>query len=493
MQPRSRTRSAPGSWSIRLRARRQAASTVFFSFSSKGISERARIRAFEVWIQEGDIDGLLNDEASYKGLEFAKTDSPPQSLLNSDRMYVKLVDAFQSMATAIKPLGESESSLVDEIDLFITTTDIRGAVVPLRLFDKVVYEKRYKQVYHFQYVAADGQASRNDFADENTPFLAFAARCTSSFPFAFEPMRVLDAERLCDARPTGKAIDFGTWKPFFTGLSTDDMAKERWRNRAFGDGGYLDNKPFSYVVDALSWRLGVLPMERKLIYVEPAPTHPEGERQTYENKPDAIENAFRALFAIPQDQTIREDMETVLARNRRIERVERIVRQVEADIEGRDVDPFARIVLVQGVVPDWRAPGSGMIIGVLNQKGGVGKTTIAINLAAVFAETGRVLLVDADPQGSAMAWSSARQRDPICPVIGMAKPTLHRDLPAVASDYDMVVIDGAPRVNDLGRAAIMASDMVLIPVQPSPLDFWATSDIAGLIAGLAVKSDRLLG
>jgi chromosome partitioning protein len=122
--------------------------------------------------------------------------------------------------------------------------------------------------------------------------------------------------------------------------------------------------------------------------------------------------------------------------------------------------------------------GAGMIIGVLNQKGGVGKTTIAINLA----ENGRVLLVDADPQASAMAWSSARQREPLCPVIGMAKPTLHRDLPTVAADYDTVVIDGAPRVNDLGRAAIMASDIVLIPVQPSPLDFWATSDIAGLIA-----------
>jgi chromosome partitioning protein len=133
-----------------------------------------------------------------------------------------------------------------------------------------------------------------------------------------------------------------------------------------------------------------------------------------------------------------------------------------------------------------------MIIGVLNQKGGVGKTTIAINIAAVFATDtkNRVLLVDADPQGSSMAWSAARESDPLFPVIGMAKPTLHKDLPELARDYDMVVIDGAPRVNELGRAAIMAADLVLIPVQPSPYDVWATTDIVGLVNEARTFKDR---
>jgi chromosome partitioning protein len=123
-----------------------------------------------------------------------------------------------------------------------------------------------------------------------------------------------------------------------------------------------------------------------------------------------------------------------------------------------------------------------MIIGVLSQKGGVGKTTIAVNAAATLAIRGRrVLLVDADPQGSSLAWSSARDRDPLFPVVGMAKPSLNRDLPEIAKDYDVVVIDGAPRVNELGRSAILASDTILIPVQPSPYDVWAAAVTVQLI------------
>lgn len=78
-----------------------------------------------------------------------------------------------------------------------------------------------------------------------------------------------------------------------------------------------------------------------------------------------------------------------------------------------------------------------MIISLLNQKGGVGKTTLAIHLATGIArQKKRVLLIDADPQASSLDWSATREADGLFPVIGLPKPTLHKELPMLSPDYD---------------------------------------------------------
>lgn len=123
-----------------------------------------------------------------------------------------------------------------------------------------------------------------------------------------------------------------------------------------------------------------------------------------------------------------------------------------------------------------------MIIALVNQKGGAGKTTIAIHLAhAIALAKKRVLLADADPQASAGNWAAAREDAPPFPVIGMARSTLHRDLPEMMGDYDHCVIDSPPRVSALARTAILASDLCLIPVQPSSYDVWAASETIELV------------
>ncbi len=122
------------------------------------------------------------------------------------------------------------------------------------------------------------------------------------------------------------------------------------------------------------------------------------------------------------------------------------------------------------------------VIGVLNQKGGVGKTTLSINIAAELASRGsNVLLIDGDPQGSSLDWAASREKDIPFTVVGYSKANLHKTVSDIGKGRDFVVIDGAPSVKDLCRTAIMASNLVLIPVQPSPFDVWAASDVVKLV------------
>jgi len=132
-----------------------------------------------LWVTEGDIGLLINDKRSVAGLHLTNQ-QPPQSLLNSRRMYFKLLKALQGMEKRRKSKEDFTSPYVDELDLFITTTDIEGTLLPLRLSDTVVYERRHRNVFHFRYSKPESTGEkRNDFLSQNDPFLAFAARCTS--------------------------------------------------------------------------------------------------------------------------------------------------------------------------------------------------------------------------------------------------------------------------------------------------------------------------
>ncbi len=131
------------------------------------------------------------------------------------------------------------------------------------------------------------------------------------------------------------------------------------------------------------------------------------------------------------------------------------------------------------------------IISILNPKGGCGKTTISTNLARALHDRGHsVLIVDSDPQGSARDWHAANEDNPI-ELVALDRPNNVKTLASLAANYDYVVIDGAAKLEDMIAAAIKVSDLVLIPVQPSPYDIWAASDLVDFIKARQEVTDGL--
>jgi chromosome partitioning protein len=124
----------------------------------------------------------------------------------------------------------------------------------------------------------------------------------------------------------------------------------------------------------------------------------------------------------------------------------------------------------------------GQVFAVANQKGGVGKTTLAMNLAAGLARRGSCVVVDADPQGSSSQW--ARSGDPIrFPVAVMsANEKLDHQLSGLRTQHDYIVVDCPPAVDALAtRLAVESAQMLLIPVLPSPMDLWASTGIEAMV------------
>jgi chromosome partitioning protein len=123
---------------------------------------------------------------------------------------------------------------------------------------------------------------------------------------------------------------------------------------------------------------------------------------------------------------------------------------------------------------------AGLVITIAQRKGGAGKTTLAAQLAVVWARQGaRVAVLDIDPQGSLAAWIDLRRARLGTEAIGFDFAALPgwgaaQWVEDRAREADLVVIDGPPHAETEARIAVRAAGLVLVPVQPSPLDLWAT-------------------
>ena len=117
------------------------------------------------------------------------------------------------------------------------------------------------------------------------------------------------------------------------------------------------------------------------------------------------------------------------------------------------------------------------VIALVGNKGGAGKTTLAVNLAAGLVRHDSVAVIDADPQGSALQWR-AIAGDASAPPVAAAEADLQQQALKLLRDYRTVVIDCPPSVHAPQTGAVLGfGDLALIPVQPSPMDLWANVHI----------------
>jgi patatin-related protein len=269
----------------------------------------------QTWLTTADMDKLLDRGGVFE---------PKRALLNGHWMYEQLYKAFRDMNSAPRDAAE-DCEPVERLDLFVTTTDLNGVSIPIRLADMAVPEKVHKGSFNFRFDntklakggAPDGldvqldHLVRDDFQPDFDAMLAFASRCTSSFPIAFAPMKLADIEVAIGKDAYQARRD--RYRKFFRWIPLEPLFPSPhpvdFDQREFADGGYLDNKPFGHVIDALAFRATKLRHSRKLLFVDPFPEIAGG--QTDKPHFDFVDNALDGAMNLPRYQTIREEISRV--------------------------------------------------------------------------------------------------------------------------------------------------------------------------------------
>ena len=128
---------------------------------------------------------------------------------------------------------------------------------------------------------------------------------------------------------------------------------------------------------------------------------------------------------------------------------------------------------------------SAKTIGIIQVKGGAGRSTVSTNLAGELSKLGKTVLIDCDmPQGTSASWFAVRDQSGLSGNLLADTATNHRELVAKVEQYqdaDFIVLDGPPRIAELTRAILVLADLCLVPVGASAAEIWATGDLLTLV------------
>jgi patatin-related protein len=257
-----------------------------------------------------------------------------------------LLDAFDAMATA--PRGPRLLPDGQPLDLFVTVTDFTGHPERLTLHSPPeVMETEHRLVFAFSDHGVAGNSPGDSFAP--APELAFAARATSSFPGAFPPFTVAELDGVLKARKR----DWPSRDAFLERILPRQTAANTADSAVLIDGSVLANAPFRPAIDALRERPARRQVDRRFVYVDPAPGNKFrlGRDAVREGPPGFFQTILGAVSELPRHQPIRDNLEAIAGRSQRIERMRAILIAVRPEVERQVEGLFGRTFFLDRPTP----------------------------------------------------------------------------------------------------------------------------------------------
>jgi patatin-related protein len=263
-----------------------------------------------------------------------------------------LLDAFAAMGASkrgprLLPDGQP-------LDLFVTVTDFRGYPERLRLNSPPeIVETEHRLTFGF----TDGGAAIDALAHDAE--LTYAARATSSFPGAFPPFTVAELDKVLEER----AVEWEERSAFLSRILPRHAAINAAEGAVLVDGSVLANAPFRPAIDALRERPARREIDRRFVYIDPRPGHRFGARGDAQGVPGFFSTIIGAISEIPREQPIRDNLEAIEARSKRIEQMRGVIEDIRPEVESRVEALFGHTLFLDRPTPAriaaWRAKAQG--------------------------------------------------------------------------------------------------------------------------------------